>query len=398
MQTLMKMLRFLPVFIIICLSLSEVRSQSASNADAMEVLKKFSAKYQALSHIAYHTNYSYVNSEMDDSVFTTSGWVWIAFKAEDSIFGSHFHVKGESKSGNFDYFYDGTKGYEGYHNTRKATIVNPYTYPNNANNPAKARTSLRIFFSLLSQRNIADYLLNNYPYAKNPKVKIKSQGTDWLLNLDYPANPAGAEISFDIVIAQNDLRLKSSKRTTVWNGTRHTELFEIDSIDSDISRVQENIPLTTSWEGYSINEPGKRSTMTVALGNWEGQMSPEFNYPLFGNGNLALKDLKGKYVVLDFWETWCGYCILAIPKLNESYQKYKSKGVEFVGVTTENSVGVERIIKNNKIIYPQLKADKKIVNEFGFEARPAYVLLDKTGKVIIFNDWDKIEKFLEQLK
>lgn len=389
--------RFLIIFLVLWQLIQVSGAQSVSKLSAIDTLKKISTQYKALSHIGYHVKFTNVNSELDDSVFATSGWVWQAYQSEDSIFGSYFHVKGESKSGNFDYFYDGMKGYEGYHDRKVATIINPYSYPNNASNPAKARTSLRLFYSLLSQRDIAEFLLINYPFAKNPKLSISDQGSDWLLKVDYPANSAGALISFEIVASKKDLTLKSSKRTALWNGTVGTERYEIDSIETNVSLVQEHIPLTTSWEGYTINEPAKKSTMVVSVGNWEGQMAPSFNYPLFGNGNLSLKDLKGKYVVLDFWETWCGYCILAIPKMKEAHQKYKSKGVEFVGITTQNKAGVERIIANNQISYPQLQGDTKIINEFGFSARPVYMLLDKEGKVLIYDDWDRIEKFLEKL-
>ena len=55
------------------------------------------------------------------------------------------------------------------------------------------------------------------------------------------------------------------------------------------------------------------------------------------NGKLvSLSDFKGKYVVLEFWGTWCGYCVKDIPKMKEYYNIYKSK-IEFVGIACRDT-------------------------------------------------------------
>ena len=58
--------------------------------------------------------------------------------------------------------------------------------------------------------------------------------------------------------------------------------------------------------------------------------------PAVGGGTFRLSDYKDKVIVLDLWATWCGPCRLEIPHLVELSDEYKGKGVEVVGLTTEN--------------------------------------------------------------
>src|SRR5205085_2807673 len=55
------------------------------------------------------------------------------------------------------------------------------------------------------------------------------------------------------------------------------------------------------------------------------------------------QELKGKAVVIEFWATWCGFCVDSIPHLNDLAEKFKSRPVQFVSVTDETDV---RLVKN----------------------------------------------------
>ena len=53
--------------------------------------------------------------------------------------------------------------------------------------------------------------------------------------------------------------------------------------------------------------------------------------------SVSMKGLRGKVVVIDFWATWCGPCVAEMPKMKELYSKYRDKGVEFIGVSLDQS-------------------------------------------------------------
>src|SRR6266542_2815140 len=64
----------------------------------------------------------------------------------------------------------------------------------------------------------------------------------------------------------------------------------------------------------------------------EGKPMPQLTVNGWINGTVTPQDMKGKVVVVDFYATWCGPCMAAIPHNNEMLDKYQSKGLEIVGV------------------------------------------------------------------
>lgn len=63
----------------------------------------------------------------------------------------------------------------------------------------------------------------------------------------------------------------------------------------------------------------------------EGNVAPDFTLKDLNGNDFTLSSLRGKYVVLDFWGSWCGWCIKGIPDMKKAYAKCKAK-VEFVGI------------------------------------------------------------------
>lgn len=62
-----------------------------------------------------------------------------------------------------------------------------------------------------------------------------------------------------------------------------------------------------------------------------GSPAPDFTLKTADDKNFTLSSLRGKYIVLDFWGSWCGWCIKGIPKMKRYYDRYKSK-LEIVGI------------------------------------------------------------------
>ena len=86
----------------------------------------------------------------------------------------------------------------------------------------------------------------------------------------------------------------------------------------------------------------------------EGKPMPSLHLSEWINGEVKPADMKGKVVIVDFYATWCGPCMTAIPHNNEMYKKYKDQGLVIIGVCA-SSRGQDKFAANAKekgIEYP----------------------------------------------
>lgn len=116
-----------------------------------------------------------------------------------------------------------------------------------------------------------------------------------------------------------------------------------------------------------------------------GSNAPNFEHYSNLNKPFELKNLKGKYVILDFWGSWCGPCMSGMPKMKEYYEKHKDK-LEFVGIAcNDKKENWEKAIKDNHLNWTQLLNDESnndISALYGVTSYPTKFIIDKDGKII----------------
>lgn len=109
------------------------------------------------------------------------------------------------------------------------------------------------------------------------------------------------------------------------------------------------------------------------------------------NGKIRnLSDLRGNYVLVDFWAAWCRPCRAENPNLVSAYKKYHSKGFEIFGVSLDgNREQWLAAIKRDGLTWPQVSDLKQwnsiVVKDFNINSIPASFLLDKEGRIIAAN-------------
>lgn len=122
----------------------------------------------------------------------------------------------------------------------------------------------------------------------------------------------------------------------------------------------------------------------------KGKVSPTFeNYENFKGGKTSLSDLKGKYVYIDVWATWCAPCKAEIPYLKALEKEYQNKNIQFVSISVDKPEAHEawkQMVEKEELGGIQLFADanfeSKFILDYGINAIPRFILIDPDGNIV----------------
>lgn len=120
----------------------------------------------------------------------------------------------------------------------------------------------------------------------------------------------------------------------------------------------------------------------------KGMLSPDFKGMDMQGRPVSVKDLKGKYVYIDVWATWCEPCRKEMPYLKELQKKFKDRQIVFVGLSCERNAGKwGNMVKAEQLGGIQLTTfgDRSFMEAYQIEGIPRFILLDKEGKILDSN-------------
>jgi thiol-disulfide isomerase/thioredoxin len=122
--------------------------------------------------------------------------------------------------------------------------------------------------------------------------------------------------------------------------------------------------------------------------NGGGKVAPEIALKSPEGKVIKLSSLRGKYVLIDFWASWCGPCRKENPNVVRLYNKYKNKGFTVYSVSLDKDAAAWKgAIASDGLVWPNHVSDLLHWNSpmpalYGFQGIPYTVLVDKEGKII----------------
>lgn len=188
-------------------------------------------------------------------------------------------------------------------------------------------------------------------------------------------------------------------------GTSLVSLFALNfiNIDTDFATYE---ALAQRFEKENPNSPHAKSLIgRVARikGVSIGAQAPDITLSDTTGKAVALSSLRGKYVLIDFWASWCGPCRAENPNVVRMYNKFKDKGFEIYSVSLDQAkANWTKAIRNDNLTWTHV-SDLKFwqsaaAQQYGVQAIPATFLLDKDGKIIAKNlRGDALEQKLEEV-
>jgi cytochrome c biogenesis protein CcmG, thiol:disulfide interchange protein DsbE len=144
--------------------------------------------------------------------------------------------------------------------------------------------------------------------------------------------------------------------------------------------------------------------MSAGDGPLVGKPAPAFSLPLVVNGApgktaIALADLKGSPVVLDFWATWCGPCKAEAPIVNAIANRFHDQGLAVVGIDTDDRAGLAGPwATSHHLTYPiAFDQGNEAAANYHVSGMPTLVVISRTGEVIAVREGMTDAEELESL-
>ena len=165
--------------------------------------------------------------------------------------------------------------------------------------------------------------------------------------------------------------------------------------------------VTMSLVAACANKPktadAEQTTETTTAETTDDGLAPDFELPDLQGNPLKLSSLRGKYVVLDFWGSWCVWCIRGIPAMKEAYTKHKDK-MEILGIDCRDTEKKwQAAVEKYELPWLHVRCSDDYLPTLGqlyqIEGFPTKVVIDPEGKIakVVVGEDPEFYTYLDEL-
>lgn len=167
------------------------------------------------------------------------------------------------------------------------------------------------------------------------------------------------------------------------------EPFQNDQVMEIVNTSSASFPSHNGIAAVKATLEKQLAASTSMGADWTGKEAPDFSMPDVNGKEVKLSSFRGKYVLVDFWASWCAPCRKENPNLVKAYQQFHDKNFTILGVSLDMPGQKEKwlqAIKDDKLTWTNISDlqfwNSPVVAMYGFNGIPFNVLLDPDGKVI----------------
>lgn len=211
------------------------------------------------------------------------------------------------------------------------------------------------------------------------------------------------EKAFELVERKKKELTKAYTRKNPSSFVAAFEVYQSYSFDPEVKELDTvynllDASIKNSFYGKKIKE-----VLDVTKKTAVGNTAPEFAQNDVTGKPVSLSSFKGKFVLVDFWASWCGPCRAENPNVVKAYHKYHPKGFDILGISLDDKKDKwQEAVKKDKLSWTQVSDlqgwKNNVAQLYGINAIPMNFLLDKDGKIVGKNlRGEALEKKLDEL-